>query len=306
MDEVHTCDFASMYVHEGILHNRPHICKIFDGLWKSINAKKGAGTVGEDASSLAAALTRNPYQIVLTGYTGNADVLEEIWLRIAELKNLTHPPIWIMDPCMGDNGRLYVAPAVRQFYVKNIGTADILTPNEHELRWLTEHKLPLLKDGTPIEAVETDTLRRIKLLHDEGVPIVCVTSVALNQDLLKTYLSIGESKKTRGNSSHASPRLFTVTFPRIDVFIGGCGDSFNALLAHQLSSGLASDESRVDLNLVDWADVLNVVVSRMRSFVEHCVKMHWTSVVVPKVVRLPPTEVCVEEMQLPVEWENCN
>jgi pyridoxine kinase len=71
---------------------------------------------------------------VITGYFASAEQISRVARLIAKLK----PAIVLVDPVMGDHGRLYVsedvAMAIRDLLIP---LASILTPNAFELSWLT-------------------------------------------------------------------------------------------------------------------------------------------------------------------------
>ena len=51
----------------------------------------------------------NVYDIILTGYTPNAEVLQILKSEIEQaITNSRNKPHWIVDPVLGDNGKLYV------------------------------------------------------------------------------------------------------------------------------------------------------------------------------------------------------
>jgi pyridoxine kinase len=74
------------------------------------------------------------YSYVLTGYIGSSTLLEHIMTIIRSLKGHDPSTIYVCDPVLGDEGRLYVAkeliPLIRHHLVP---LADMMTPNQYEL-----------------------------------------------------------------------------------------------------------------------------------------------------------------------------
>ena len=79
---------------------------------------------------------------VLTGYMGNAAQPALVARLIDRLRAIRPGLLYLCDPVMGDNGRLYVpeatAAAIRDHLVPR---ADVLTPNLTELAFLAGHPL---------------------------------------------------------------------------------------------------------------------------------------------------------------------
>ncbi|RMZ77013.1 hypothetical protein DV738_g4555, partial [Chaetothyriales sp. CBS 135597] len=118
---------------------------------------------------------------------------------------------WVLDPVMGDQGRLYVAEDVVGRYiecVRSSGGVDLLLPNGFEAELLT---------GRPAGSVRTlaDVVSVVGDLHALGVPHVIITT--------------GSSRKSDGSS-----RVWKVEVPVLDCFFSGTGDMFAALMVGRL------------------------------------------------------------------------
>ncbi|RMD44533.1 hypothetical protein DV735_g530, partial [Chaetothyriales sp. CBS 134920] len=119
---------------------------------------------------------------------------------------------WVLDPVMGDQGRLYVA--------EDVFEAELLT-------------------GRPTGSVRTlaDVVGVVGDLHALGVPHVIVTSVRLQGEeereaqagSSRTMVVAGSSRKSDGSS-----RVWTVEVPVLDCFFSGTGDMFAALMVARL------------------------------------------------------------------------
>lgn len=73
---------------------------------------------------------------MLTGYAPSAAGVEAIGTIAQELKlKATTKPgsfFWVLDPVMGDNGKLYVAEDVVPAYAALVHHADLILPNQYE------------------------------------------------------------------------------------------------------------------------------------------------------------------------------
>jgi len=152
---------------------------------------------------------------VMTGYFAADDHINVAAEIISDVKADNPDVIILVDPVMGDNGRLYV-PETRAMAIKDIllPLADIITPNVWELSFLTGRKIETRNDV--IKAV--DHLRAASL----------VTSVPRGDKIGALY------------SDKARP-LF-VSHEKFDSVPHGGGDSLAAtFLAHQLNGRTETD-----------------------------------------------------------------
>eukprot|EP00920_Eleutheroschizon_duboscqi_P037741 GHVT01090391.1.p1 GENE.GHVT01090391.1~~GHVT01090391.1.p1 ORF type:complete len:332 (-),score=54.17 GHVT01090391.1:857-1852(-) len=151
------------------------------------------------------------YTHVITGYVASAEALEEITSYVRALKrhggaavpqatlagpaqvrrmpeqrekNKTlhtgAPPLcpegilWLCDPVLGDNEKLYVAEElVDAFRRLAVPYADILTPNAYELKWLT---------GLPVQTVSEAGAACARLMTGTCMRLCVVTSVECHGD----------------------------------------------------------------------------------------------------------------------------
>ena len=75
--------------------------------------------------------------MMLSGYVPGAAAVEAVGNIAKELKEKarTRPGslfFWVLDPVMGDNGKLYVAEDVVPAYRSLIPHADLILPNQFE------------------------------------------------------------------------------------------------------------------------------------------------------------------------------
>jgi len=153
------------------------------------------------------------YTHVLTGYIGCVTFLEKVYDTIQDLKKVNPGLIYVCDPVMGDNGKMYVPETLLPVYKeKFLSLADIITPNQYEAELLT---------GTKI-ASEEDALAAMELLHSKGAQTVVLTSTELGSDGL--LICLGSSIK---GGERTAIRL---EIPKFPATFTGTGDLFAALL----------------------------------------------------------------------------
>ncbi len=82
--------------------------------------------------------------MMLSGYVPGAASVEVVGRIAKELRNRTESApgsfFWVLDPVMGDNGRLYVADDVVPAYKTLLHHADLILPNQFEAEYVA---LPL-------------------------------------------------------------------------------------------------------------------------------------------------------------------
>ncbi|XP_074102309.1 pyridoxal kinase [Cotesia typhae] len=152
------------------------------------------------------------YTHLLTGYVGSASFLKQIAQVIPILKKKNPNLIYLCDPVLGDDGKLYVPKELIEIYKKEIvPLADIITPNQFELELLTDKKI----------ATISDVQNAMKYLYGQGPKTVVVSSIDINNEL--TAIA-GDSK---------DGKMIKLDIPKIPLSYVGSGDLFAALfLAH--------------------------------------------------------------------------
>ena len=101
---------------------------------------EGRATAPSEISAMIFALEKlgafKDLDAVITGYFASAEQIEIVATLIGRLKC----KIILVDPVLGDDGKLYVAQAVAEaIRDKLVPLATIVTPNAFELSWLTGH-----------------------------------------------------------------------------------------------------------------------------------------------------------------------
>lgn len=103
---------------------------------------------------------------LLSGYLGSAEQVDQILYALEQIKQRNPNALYLCDPVMPNPKKIcIVANGVREALIeKAIPVADIMTPNLHELRQLSNF---------PIETFD-DVLKAVKVLIAKGVKKVLV------------------------------------------------------------------------------------------------------------------------------------
>jgi len=148
---------------------------------------------------------------VLSGYMGSADIGTAILSAVARVRALNPEVLYCCDPVIGDVGRgIFVRPGIPEFMrEKAVPAADIITPNQFELDYLS---------GLTTETL-SDVKRAVTAVQQLGPKAVLVTSV--------------ETKETPADSidlfAGEGGRFWRVRTPRLSLSVNGAGDAIAAL-----------------------------------------------------------------------------
>jgi pyridoxine kinase len=159
---------------------------------------------------------------VLTGYVGDAETGAAILDAVARVKAASPAALWCCDPVIGDVGPgVYVRTGIPEFFRdRALALADIATPNQFELEWLTGQAIATLSDAK--QAVIT--------LQAGGPRCVLLTSLRTAEtpaDCLDLLAAEGGE-------------VWRVRTPLLPIAANGAGDAIAALfLFHRLRSGSA-------------------------------------------------------------------
>lgn len=153
---------------------------------------------------------------LLSGYLGAADQGAALAEAARRVKSANPGALWLLDPVIGDHGRVFVKPGIPEF-MRDVAApqADILTPNGFELGWLT---------GMKVDGIESAMAAAARLRGD-GTRIVVATGLPEPGGGIATLC-------LHAGGAHV------VTTPRVDIAVNGTGDSFAAIfLARLLATG---------------------------------------------------------------------
>ncbi|KAL1901663.1 putative pyridoxal kinase [Ceratocystis pirilliformis] len=100
---------------------------------------KGSRVTAEEISELYDGLKQSyldDFDMMLSGYIPGAAAVEAVGKIGLDLRRRAEKKpgsfFWVLDPVMGDNGKLYVAPEVVPAYKSIIQYADLISPNKFE------------------------------------------------------------------------------------------------------------------------------------------------------------------------------
>jgi hypothetical protein len=111
------------------------------------------------------------YTHVLTGYVGSETFLRAIVGAVRQVRAANPGAVYVCDPVLGDNGRLYVPPELVPVYRSEVlPLASMLTPNQFEAELLS---------GVAVTDVPS-ALAAIDALHARGVASVVMTSSSVS------------------------------------------------------------------------------------------------------------------------------
>ena len=157
---------------------------------------------------------------VLSGYIGSVEIGAAILDAVATVKRANPSARYCCDPVIGDAGKgVFVPKGIAEFFQsKALAVADIVTPNQFELDYLTGRVTKTLADA----------LAAVEALQQIGPRAVLVTSLHTDEtpDDEIHMLACDESGQ------------YLLRTPRLEVAANGAGDAVAALfMAHYLREG---------------------------------------------------------------------
>ncbi|KAI5861726.1 Ribokinase-like protein [Durotheca rogersii] len=213
---------------------------------------KGARLSAQEITDLWEGLKQShldDFDVMLTGYIPGAAAVDAVGNIGKELRRKWEARgpggsfFWVLDPVMGDNGRLYVAEDVVPAYKSLIHHADLILPNQFEAELLSGVKI---SDPASLE-------KAIRVLHQiYGVPHVVITSVSVpllgSLPTSATATSPHSPAQTVGTmsvvgssmTSDRRPRPFKILFPVFDCYFSGTGDMFAALMVVRMREAVVA------------------------------------------------------------------
>ena len=151
---------------------------------------------------------------VLSGYIGDAGIGGAILEAVARVRAENPAALYCCDPVIGDEGRgVFVRPGVPEMLRDLVlPQADLATPNQFELEWLTGGSCATLEDARAAVAALRARMR-------PGPRAVLVTS-------LRTADTPGNSLDLLAVDDHGA---FRIRSPLLPVSVNGAGDAIAAL-----------------------------------------------------------------------------
>ncbi|KAI0593832.1 Ribokinase-like protein [Biscogniauxia sp. FL1348] len=247
---------------------------------------KGTRTTAQEITELWEGLKQSyldDFDVMLSGYVPGAAGVEAVGNIGKELKASSEKKpgsfFWVLDPVMGDNGRIYVAEDVVPAYQSLVHHADLILPNQFEAELLSGVKIT---DSASLE-------RAVEVLHEKfNIPHIVITSVSLplspsqvpsiassraqspapaqpQSQPLRTMSVVGSTR-----TSDRRPRLFKIHFPVYDWYFSGTGDMFAALMVVRMREAVHNNNNKGGTKLehtASWlspddVDVLDLPLAR--------------------------------------------
>jgi pyridoxine kinase len=207
---------------------------------------QGRKSTPSEVASLYAGLQNahlDTFDMMLSGYCPSAGLVQEVGkiARSLRARSATKPGsfFWVLDPVMGDNGRIYVDEDELPVYKDLLKDADLILPNQFEAELLSGVKITDLKSmHTAIETLHA----QYKLPHILITSIRLPASQSATPSTLEQDLSGAATLSVVGSSCTAGhkPRIFSITVPALPIFFSGTGDMFAALMVSRLQQEAAA------------------------------------------------------------------
>lgn len=181
------------------------------------------------------------FECIYTGFLGSTrqiDIVSDFIDYFGNEENLV-----VVDPVMGDNGRLYssfdedIIPRMRKLAAK----ADLLTPNYTEAAFL------LGEEEKPEAFDDEEAKRWLRKLSDLGPEIVVITSAPNPENEENTCVAAYD--RGTGRFWKAGCKYIPASYP-------GTGDTFTSVVIGSLLNG----------------DSLPVALDRATQFISQCIK----------------------------------
>jgi pyridoxine kinase len=154
---------------------------------------------------------------VLSGYMGSAEIGSAILDAVGTVKRANPAAKYCCDPVIGDNGRgIFVHEGIPEFMrTKAVPAADIITPNQFELDYLSKRSSKTLRQARDA----------VKAVHDLGPRAIMVTSLH-TENTPESSIDLLASDESGA---------FQVRTPKLPLAVNGAGDAIAALFfAHYL------------------------------------------------------------------------
>lgn len=192
------------------------------GAWKG--EVFGPGLIRELMAGLEARGVLSACDGLLSGYLGSAEIAEAIVEAVAAVRRANPSARYCCDPVIGDVGRgVFVREGIPEFIrSKALPAADIVTPNQFELDYLTGRT----------SRTRDEVRDAVKALHDLGPRAVLVTSLHTDETPAGSIDMLASD----------DTGCYLLRTPRLELDINGAGDLVAALFfAHYLRQGGTRD-----------------------------------------------------------------
>lgn len=179
------------------------------------------------------------YDALLTGFTPGPEGIDALIYSINKIKAKNPNVTYLVDPVMGDDGKLYVSEQVPPKYKQLLKLATIATPNEFEAQILTSHSTTTLPEIR-------DCLRAFHDIHE--LKHIVITSISIPITLVQHLDDLpppdadGNVLICAGSTQGSDPWM--IIFPKRNQRFDGVGDLFASVLLGRLVSADSPDLSQ--------------------------------------------------------------
>ncbi|KAI0028936.1 Ribokinase-like protein [Vararia minispora EC-137] len=201
----------------------------------------GTKATAADLSDMFTIMKKNGFlrpTRLLTGYVPGAEGLTSVAKLSEDLYGENPGLVYLLDPVIGDAGRLYVAADVIPVYRSMLPRATIITPNWFEVEVLTNVKIvdhislhkaiSILHKIYQVPHVIISSIPIKKWLYDLLPRHIRPSEAADNEEDVASYLLCVASSRVTDGSYPASVSAACV--PIIPGYFSGVGDLFSALV----------------------------------------------------------------------------
>jgi pyridoxine kinase len=222
------------------------------------------------------------YQIILSGYLGTCQIVPELAKNISKLLNKSKDSIYILDPVLGDNGKLYLPLEMIDMYLKHlIPLASLITPNQFEFELLT--------NSTNINSV-SEVIEKCKTLK---VREIIITSIKLTSEEIKLEACLNTMRLFA--YSELENKSWIIQFPSYSDHFTGTGDLFSSLVsAYKASSCFDSETGETIKSSMSLKDLCCSVIWVMQKVLLSTIEASYK---IKKDKSLKDLELCIFKCQ---------
>lgn len=175
---------------------------------------------------------------LLTGYVPGADALKVVTRTVDRLKAVNPRLVYVLDPVMGDDGRIYVSESVIPLYKSLLPKATCATPNYFEAELLTD-----------VRILDAQSLKlALRTFHERyRIPNIIISAVSLPvHELVKLgftdlppvaasstgrmLVCTGSTLTSRPDAPTMTTTSFGIAFEELAEHYEGVGDTFSSLV----------------------------------------------------------------------------
>lgn len=210
---------------------------------------------------------------MLSGYVPGADALRVVARLVDRLQSINPELVYVLDPVMGDDGRIYVSESVIPIYKSLMPKATCATPNYFEAELLTDVRI--------LDAASL--LFALRTFHERySIPNVIISAVSLPIDQLQRLGVPAPTSQTgrcllcAGSTMVSAPGEplrtvpFGIAFPELAEHYEGVGDVFSSLVLGRFDANHVHDVSPLARTAELAIATLQAILARTR---EHALKL---------------------------------